>query len=58
LKEGGTGSAWRWGWGGVAEGDGQTMYTHISKCKNDKMKFKKETGLKVRVLPKPEIPAT
>jgi hypothetical protein len=33
-KEGGTGSAWKWGVGGVA----QRMYTHVSKCKNDKIK--------------------
>jgi hypothetical protein len=28
-KEGRTGSAWKWGWGKVA----QTMYAHVSKCK-------------------------
>jgi hypothetical protein len=32
----GTGSAQKWGWG-VGEVD-QTMYSHVSKCKNDKIK--------------------
>jgi hypothetical protein len=34
-QEGGTGSAWkpRWGWGMA-----QTIYIHVSKCKNDKIK--------------------
>jgi hypothetical protein len=35
-KRGGTDSAWKWVWGewrGI-----QTMYTHVSKCKNDKIK--------------------
>jgi hypothetical protein len=35
-EEGETDSAWK-GWGEVA----QTMYTHVSKCKNDKIKGKK-----------------
>jgi hypothetical protein len=35
-QEGRTGSVWKWGrgWGEVA----QTMYTHVSKCKNNKKK--------------------
>jgi hypothetical protein len=35
-EEGGTGFAWKWGWrvGEVA----QTVYTHVSKCKNDRIK--------------------
>jgi hypothetical protein len=33
-QEGGTGSAWKWGGGEVA----QIMYTHVSKCKNNKTK--------------------
>jgi hypothetical protein len=41
-QEGRTGSAWKGG-GEVA----QTMYTHLSKYKNDKIKFKKRKGLKV-----------
>jgi hypothetical protein len=36
-KEGGSGSAQRLGIGEVA----QIMYTHVSKCKNNKIKFKK-----------------
>jgi hypothetical protein len=43
-QEDGTGSAQRWNWG-VGRGDGeevaQIMYTHVSTCKNDKIKFKK-----------------
>jgi hypothetical protein len=37
-QEGGTGSAWKQGgeWGEVA----QTMYTHVSTCKNNKWKEK------------------
>jgi hypothetical protein len=31
------------GWGGVGEQVTQTMYTHVSKCKNDKIKEKKDT---------------
>jgi hypothetical protein len=31
--------SWGWGWGEVA----QTMYTHVSKCKNDKRKEKKKS---------------
>jgi hypothetical protein len=31
-KEGGTGSAQKWGW------EGGPMYTHVGKCKNDKKK--------------------
>jgi hypothetical protein len=33
-KECGTGFSWRWGRGG---GD-PIMYTHVNKCKNDKIK--------------------
>jgi hypothetical protein len=38
-EEGRTGSAWKLGgeWGEVA----QTMYAHVSKCKNDKKKERK-----------------
>jgi hypothetical protein len=35
-QESRTGSAWKWGGGKVA----QTMYTHVSKCKNYKIKNK------------------
>jgi hypothetical protein len=46
-EEDGTGSAWKQGdwWGGGKEGWGhvaQTMYTYVSKCKNDKRKKKKQ----------------
>jgi hypothetical protein len=35
-QEDGTGSSWKlWGWGGEVT---QTVYTHKSKCKNDKIK--------------------
>jgi hypothetical protein len=41
-EEGGTGSAWKWRVGGGREKDGgelaQAMYTHVSKCKNNKIK--------------------
>jgi hypothetical protein len=37
-QEGRTGSAQKWELGEVA----QTMYTHMSKCKNNKIKFKKK----------------
>jgi hypothetical protein len=33
--KGGTGSAWKWGGRG---GSGLTMYVHVSKCENDKIK--------------------
>jgi hypothetical protein len=36
-QEGGTCSAWRQGWGAWGEVT-QIMYTHVSKCKNDKIK--------------------
>jgi hypothetical protein len=39
-EEGGTGSSWKWG-GQVA----QTMCTHVSKCKNDKIKGEKNIPL-------------
>jgi hypothetical protein len=32
-QEEGTGSAWKWGMGKMA----QTMYTHVNKCTNDKI---------------------
>jgi hypothetical protein len=35
IEEGGTGSARK------EEGGGQTMYKHVSKCKNDKIKKRK-----------------
>jgi hypothetical protein len=35
-QEGGTGSVWQQVWGG----GGHKMYTHVSKCKNDKIKMK------------------
>jgi hypothetical protein len=40
-EEGRTGSAWKWGswWEREAA---QTMYTHASKCKNDKIKARKK----------------
>jgi hypothetical protein len=43
-EEGRTGFAWKWGFGvGGGWGRGaQTMYTHISKCKNDKRRKKKK----------------
>jgi hypothetical protein len=34
----------KWGCGGRSGEVVQTMYTHISKCKNDKIKEKKEKG--------------
>jgi hypothetical protein len=38
-EEGGTGSAWKWEVGRVGGGRGaQTMYAHVSECKNDKIK--------------------
>jgi hypothetical protein len=38
-EEGGTGSAWKWEVGRVGGGRGaQTMYAHVSECKNDKKK--------------------
>jgi hypothetical protein len=43
-KEGRTGSAWKQGLG-VVEGWGEvarTMYTHVSKCRNDKIKGERE----------------
>jgi hypothetical protein len=42
IREGcGTGSAWKGrGWGGRGE-MAYTMYTHVSKCKNDKIGEKK-----------------
>jgi hypothetical protein len=36
-QEGGTGFAWKW-----VEEEVQIMYTHVSKCKKDKIKLKKE----------------
>jgi hypothetical protein len=43
-QEGGTSSAWTGGGEGIEEVV-QTMYTHVSKCKNDKIKVeKKEKG--------------
>jgi hypothetical protein len=36
-QEGGTGSAQRWG-----EEAAQIVYTHVSKCKNNKIKLKKK----------------
>jgi hypothetical protein len=36
-EEGRTSSAQRWG-------RGQTMYTHLSKCKNDKIKLRKRVN--------------
>jgi hypothetical protein len=39
-EEGGTGSAWKL-WGSMRE-VAQTMYTHVSKCKNDKIKERKK----------------
>jgi hypothetical protein len=37
-KEGNTGSSLKWGEGEVA----QTMYTHVSKCENNKIKEKED----------------
>jgi hypothetical protein len=45
-EEGRIGFAWKWGFGGVV-GWGkvaQTMYTHVSKYKNDKIKGEKRRG--------------
>jgi hypothetical protein len=39
-QEGRTGSAWKWGWGRGWGKVTQTMYIHVSKCKNDKIKEK------------------
>jgi hypothetical protein len=41
-QEDGTGSSWKQGGGGRAEEGkmAQTMYTHVSKCKNNKRKKK------------------
>jgi hypothetical protein len=46
-QEGRTGSAWKWGWGGEGKRRkvAQTMYTHVSKCKNDKIKERKKLQL-------------
>jgi hypothetical protein len=36
-------SSWWWWWGGQGEGEvAQTMYTYVSKCKNDKIKERKK----------------
>jgi hypothetical protein len=37
-KEGTTGSAWKLRWGKLA----QIMYTHVTKCKNNKIKERKK----------------
>jgi hypothetical protein len=37
-QDGGTGCAQKWGGGGMS----QTMYTHVSKCKNDKIQGEKK----------------
>jgi hypothetical protein len=41
IEEGGTGSAWKRGLGGREVA--QTMYTHVSKCKNNKIRGEKQT---------------
>jgi hypothetical protein len=43
-QEDGTGSSWKQGGGGRAEEGkmAQTMYTHVSKCKNNKKKEKEQ----------------
>jgi hypothetical protein len=41
-KEGGIGSAWKWGFEEGGEEEAQTMYTQVSKCKNDKIKGEKK----------------
>jgi hypothetical protein len=40
-QEGRTGSAWRWGEGGIERRGkmAQIMYKHVSKCKNNEIKF-------------------
>jgi hypothetical protein len=40
-QESGTSSAWRRDWGDGGRKVAQIMYTHISKCKNNKIKFEK-----------------
>jgi hypothetical protein len=40
-QEGGTGSARKQGMGAGGDEVAQTMYAHVSKCKNDKMKERK-----------------
>jgi hypothetical protein len=50
IREGRTDSAWKQGYGGVGVlvgglGGGGRMYTHVSKCINDKMK--REKNLKI-----------
>jgi hypothetical protein len=40
-EQGGTGSAWKWERSGV-RGVAQTICTHVSKCKNDKIKDRKK----------------
>jgi hypothetical protein len=41
-QEEGTCSAWNWEWGWEREEVDQTMYTHMSKCKNTKRKNQTE----------------
>jgi hypothetical protein len=42
-EEGGTGSAWKQGGEERSRGEvAQTMYIHVSKCKNDKIKGEKK----------------
>jgi hypothetical protein len=40
-KEGGKGSAQKWEGGGKCGAGAQLMYTHVSKCENNKIKFLK-----------------
>jgi hypothetical protein len=49
ITEGvGTSSAWKWLEGG-REGGTKTMYTHVNKCKNDKIKGEnKQTNKQTR----------
>jgi hypothetical protein len=39
-EEGGTGSTWKLGWGGLREEVAQIMYTSVVKCKNYKRREK------------------
>jgi hypothetical protein len=48
-QEGRTDLAWKRGGGGVLE-VAQTVYTHVSKCKNDKIKGKKIKIKKLKTL--------
>jgi hypothetical protein len=48
-EEGRIGSAWKLGTGGNGKEEGtQTMYTHVSKCKNDKTEREEKKKKKKR----------